>query len=109
MSERAWPNVRPVRSRKNDQYYAVKVLAKDKVVRMKQIEHTNNEADLLQSVESPFVINLYGVFQDTSNLYMVMEFVPGGELFTLLRRSSVRCQISSISVACPNTIILALS
>jgi len=55
---------------------------------MKQIEHTNNEQRMLQSVQHPFIINLWGVFQDAGNLYMVMDFVPGGELFTLLRRSN---------------------
>ena len=44
---------------------------------------------MLQSVQHPFIINLWGVFQDAGNLYMVMDFVPGGELFTLLRRSNV--------------------
>lgn len=57
---------------------------------MKQVEHTNSEKYMLESVEHPFIINLWGTFQDTSNLYMVMDFVPGGELFTLLRRSNVR-------------------
>jgi serine/threonine protein kinase len=56
---------------------------------MKQVEHTNNEQSMLQAVQHPFIINLWGTFQDTSNLYMVMDFVPGGELFTLLRRSNV--------------------
>jgi protein kinase A len=57
---------------------------------MKQIEHTNNEQHMLEAVQHPFIINLWGTFQDASNLYMVMDFVPGGELFTLLRRSNVR-------------------
>ena len=57
---------------------------------MKQVEHTNNEQQMLSSVQHPFIINLWGVFQDAGSLYMVMDFVPGGELFTLLRRSNVR-------------------
>jgi len=77
-----------VRSKHNLRFYAIKVLSKEKVVKMKQVEHTNNEAAMLGSVQHPFVINLWGTFQDTSNLYMVMDFVPGGELFTLLRRSN---------------------
>ena len=57
---------------------------------MKQVSHTRNEQMLLQAVQHPFIINLWGAFQDAANLYMVMDFVPGGELFTLLRRSNVR-------------------
>ena len=56
---------------------------------MKQESHTRNEQMMLQAVQHPFIINLWGTFQDTANLYMVMDFVPGGELFTLLRRSNV--------------------
>ncbi|KAJ3773356.1 kinase-like domain-containing protein [Lentinula raphanica] len=77
-----------VRSKHNLRFYAIKVLRKDKVVRMKQIEHTNNEQYILADISHPFIINLWGTFQDATNLYMVMDFVPGGELFTLLRRSN---------------------
>ncbi|KAJ8076779.1 cAMP-dependent protein kinase catalytic subunit [Marasmius tenuissimus] len=77
-----------VRSKHNLRFYAIKVLSKERVVKMKQVEHTNNEQAMLETVTHPFIINLWGTFQDTSNLYMVMDFVPGGELFTLLRRSN---------------------
>lgn len=76
-----------VRSKHNMRFYAIKVLNKEKVVKMKQVEHTNNEQLMLASVQHPFIVNLWGTFQDSANLYMVMDFVPGGELFTLLRRS----------------------
>ncbi|KZT03923.1 cAMP dependent protein kinase [Laetiporus sulphureus 93-53] len=77
-----------VRSKHNLRFYAIKVMNKDKIVRMKQISHTKNEQAMLQAVQHPFIISLWGTFQDTANLYMVMDFVPGGELFTLLRRSN---------------------
>lgn len=75
------------RSRHNMRYYAIKVLAKEKVYRMKQVEHTNSERAMLSRVQHPFIVNLWGTFQDSVNLYMIMDFVPGGELFTLLRKS----------------------
>ncbi|KAI8376632.1 camp-dependent protein kinase 5 [Choanephora cucurbitarum] len=74
-------------SRHNGRYYAIKVLKKTEVVRLKQVEHTNNEKNILQSVAHPFLVNLWGTFQDDSNLYMVMDYVPGGELFSVLRKS----------------------
>ncbi|KAI5835401.1 camp-dependent protein kinase A catalytic subunit [Schizophyllum commune Tattone D] len=76
-----------VRSKHNLRFYAIKVLNKEKVLRMKQVEHTNNERNMLHRVNHNFIINLWGAFQDGNNLYMVMDFVPGGELFNLLRRS----------------------
>jgi len=76
------------RSRINFRYYAIKVLNKEKVVRMKQVEHTRNERMLLHLVRGhPFIVNLWGTFQDSQNLYMIMDFVAGGELFALLRKS----------------------
>lgn len=79
-----------VQSKHNLRFYAIKVLNKEKVVKMKQEAHTNNEQQILECIQHPFIVNLWGTFQDCTNLYMVMDFVPGGELFTLLRRSNVR-------------------
>ncbi|PGH15755.1 AGC/PKA protein kinase [Polytolypa hystricis UAMH7299] len=76
-----------VQSRHNQRFYAVKVLKKQQVVKMKQVEHTNDERRMLQRVKHPFLITLWGTFQDSRNLYMVMDFVEGGELFSLLRKS----------------------
>jgi protein kinase A len=79
-----------VQSKHNQRYYAIKVLKKQQVVKMKQIEHTNDERKMLQRVKHPFLITLWGTFQDSRNLYMVMDFIEGGELFSLLRKSQVR-------------------
>lgn len=79
-----------VQSKHNQRFYAIKVLKKAQVVKMKQVEHTNDERKMLQKVKHPFLITLWGTFQDSKNLYMVMDFVEGGELFSLLRKSQVR-------------------
>lgn len=79
-----------VQSKHNSRFYAVKVLKKAQVVKMKQVEHTNDERKMLGEVKHPFLITLWGTFQDSKNLYMVMDFVEGGELFSLLRKSGVR-------------------
>ncbi|KAK8214682.1 kinase-like domain-containing protein [Phyllosticta capitalensis] len=76
-----------VQSKHNQRFYAIKVLKKAQVVKMKQVEHTNDERKMLQKVKHPFLITLWGTFQDSKNLYMVMDFVEGGELFSLLRKS----------------------
>lgn len=78
-----------VQSKHNQRFYAVKVLKKAQVVKMKQVEHTNDERRMLADVKHPFLITLWGTFVDTKNLYMVMDFVEGGELFSLLRKSGV--------------------
>ena len=76
-----------VRSVHNGRYYAIKVLKKYQVVKMKQVEHTNDERRMLKLVEHPFLIRMWGTFQDSKNLFMVMDYIEGGELFSLLRKS----------------------
>jgi len=84
-----------VQSKHNQRYYAIKVLKKAQVVKMKQVEHTNDERRMLQKVKHAFLVTLWGTFQDSKNLYMVMDFVEGGELFSLLRKS----QVSSVDIS----------
>ena len=44
-----------------------------------------NERNILAFTDNPFVVKLYYSFQSANNLYMVMEFLPGGDCFSLLR------------------------
>ncbi|CAH8617867.1 unnamed protein product [Heterobilharzia americana] len=70
---------------KNDTFYAMKVLSKVEIVKSHQIDNAINEKRILSACNFPFIIRLYYSFKDNSYLYMVMEFIIGGEMFTLLR------------------------
>ncbi|KAJ2744302.1 cAMP-dependent protein kinase catalytic subunit [Coemansia sp. BCRC 34301] len=78
--------VRLVRHRASNKYYAMKVLKKSHVVRVKQVEHVNSERRILAECNCPFIVHMLGTCQDRINLYFFMEYVVGGELFTYLRR-----------------------
>ncbi|KAF9993362.1 hypothetical protein BGZ65_011122 [Modicella reniformis] len=65
----------------------MKVLKKTEVVRLKQVEHINSEKQILSQVHFPFIVNLFTTFQDDRNLYMLLEYVIGGELFSHLRKA----------------------
>ena len=67
-------------------YYALKILQKENIVKLRQVEHVQNEKRVLQELQSPFIVNLLYQFQSSANLYMVMDYVPGGELFSHLRK-----------------------
>lgn len=65
--------------------YAMKILKKTEILRLKQLAHVKNEIELLGELDHPFIVNMVSFFQDESRVYMILEYVPGGELFTYLR------------------------
>jgi len=75
-----------VQNKQTRTFSAMKILEKQKVVKLRQVEHTLNEKKILQAITFPFIVALEYHFKDNSNLYMVLEFVVGGEMFSHLRR-----------------------
>lgn len=66
--------------------FALKILKKSEVIRLKQVEHVKAEKEILMSIAHPFIVNLLTVFQDEKRLCMLLEYVNGGELFSYLRK-----------------------
>ncbi|EDV98040.1 GH17207 [Drosophila grimshawi] len=71
----------------SEKYCAMKILAITEVIRLKQIEHVKNERNILREIRHPFVISLEWSTKDSTNLYMIFDYVCGGELFTYLRNA----------------------
>ena len=44
------------------------------------------ERDILEKIDSPFIVKLHYAFQTPAKLYFVMDFLNGGELFYHLRK-----------------------
>lgn len=71
--------------------FAMKKLRKTKMIRKNQVKHVQTERDALAQLndfykENPWVVRLYYSFQDALYLYLIMEYVPGGDLMTLLMK-----------------------
>ncbi|XP_021102023.1 cAMP-dependent protein kinase catalytic subunit PRKX isoform X1 [Heterocephalus glaber] len=66
-------------------FFALKVMSIPDVIRLKQEQHVHNEKSVLKEVSHPFLIKLFWTCHDARFLYMLMEYVPGGELFSYLR------------------------
>jgi serine/threonine protein kinase len=79
--------VRLCKHRSTNIYFCMKILSKVRVVRLKQADHINNEKNVLNMVQHPFIVKLFSTFKDATNLYLLLEFVPGGELFNYIRRA----------------------
>ncbi|XP_018023543.1 cAMP-dependent protein kinase catalytic subunit 3 [Hyalella azteca] len=73
------------RDKSSGQYRALKVLAIEDLVRLKQVEHCWNEKNILQQVHHPFIVDMLWHHHDDSFVYMLFDYVCGGELFSYLR------------------------
>ena len=78
--------VRLCRYKKNDKIYVMKILKKMEIIKQKQVDHVYSEFNILSVINHPFIVQLVGLnFDDPKYLYFIIEYVQGGELFTLLR------------------------
>lgn len=70
-----------VKLKSNEKIYAMKILDKEKIKSYDQEEHTKSERDLMVKINCPFIVDIKYAFQDKQYLYMVTEFMQGGEMF----------------------------
>uniref|UniRef100_A0A4W2H8L0 non-specific serine/threonine protein kinase n=1 Tax=Bos indicus x Bos taurus TaxID=30522 RepID=A0A4W2H8L0_BOBOX len=64
--------------------YAMKILHKAHMLEKEQVGHNRAERDILVEADSLWVVKMFYSFQDKLNLYLIMEFLPGGDMMTLL-------------------------
>ncbi|KAM6915159.1 serine/threonine-protein kinase LATS1 [Xenentodon cancila] len=69
--------------------YAMKTLRKKDVLLRNQVAHVKAERDILAEADNEWVVRLYYSFQDKDNLYFVMEYIPGGDMMSLLIRLGI--------------------
>jgi len=75
-----------VKKKDNKKIYALKSLKKEDVLKRNQIENAMTEKNVMQKASHEFIVSLKYSFQNERNLYLVMDFMPGGELFMHLKR-----------------------
>lgn len=81
----AFGEVKLVQRKTDGKIYALKSLIKSEMFRKDQLAHVRAERDILaDSKDNPWLVKLHASFQDTAFLYMLMEFLPGGDLMTML-------------------------
>lgn len=79
------------REKSTKKYGAMKILAISDVIRLKQVEHVKNEKNILQEIRHPFIVSLRWHYRDSACLYMLLDYVCGGELFSYLRNAGRFC------------------
>ena len=85
ISRGAFGRVYLARERTSGELCAIKVMRKADLVRKNMVQSARNERNILAIASNPFVIRFYYSFTSRDNLYIVMEYSPGGDLASLLR------------------------
>lgn len=82
--------VRKTAGRDANKFFAMKVLKKASIVtNQKDTAHTRAERNILEAVKHPFIVELVYAFQTDGKLYLILEYLSGGELFMHLEREGI--------------------
>jgi len=85
----AFGEVRVVRERQSKAVYALKVMTKTHLMKSNQIQHIKAEREILASADNSWIVKMVYSFQDTTFLYLVMEYCAGGDLMSILMREDI--------------------
>jgi serine/threonine kinase 38 len=85
----AFGEVRVCRCRKTGETVAIKKMKKSEMIYKNQVGHVRAERDVLTLADQKWVVELKASFQDEQHLYLVMEFLQGGDLMTLLMEKDI--------------------
>ena len=69
-----------VKEKKTKKLYALKEMSKTKIIDKKSEKSINGEREFLSFLHHPFIVNMHYAFQDSDNLYLVMDLLTGGDL-----------------------------
>ncbi|ETV86121.1 AGC protein kinase, variant [Aphanomyces astaci] len=85
----AFGKVIQVRHRPTGEIYAMKIVSKEYLVKKNYIGNMQTERDIMTKVDHPFLVKLKYAFQTPANVYLVMPYIPGGELFHTLHKQGL--------------------
>ena len=79
----AFGEVHVCRNKKTKEIVAIKKIKKSVLLQKNQIKHTRDEQDFLSKIKSDWIVELKYSFQEGDFLYLIMEYLPGGDLMNL--------------------------
>eukprot|EP01017_Pseudomicrothorax_dubius_P028775 TRINITY_DN3446_c0_g1_i8.p1 TRINITY_DN3446_c0_g1~~TRINITY_DN3446_c0_g1_i8.p1 ORF type:complete len:304 (+),score=61.10 TRINITY_DN3446_c0_g1_i8:68-979(+) len=90
-----------VETKKGNHIFAMKEMSKAKILSKKSVNSVMNEKQLLSSLRHPFLINMIYSFQDRDNLYLVLDYMTGGDLrFHLCKQKRFNEEQTKFFIAC---------
>jgi len=85
----AFGEVHVCRNKNTEEIVAIKKIRKEALYNKNQIIHIKNEQLFMSKVKSPWIVELKASFQDSDYLYLVMEFLQGGDLMNILIKKDI--------------------
>ncbi|XP_039128684.1 CBL-interacting protein kinase 18-like [Dioscorea cayenensis subsp. rotundata] len=82
------------RNLKTSQNVAIKVIDKEKVLKVGLMDQIKREISVMSLVRHPYVVQLYEVMASKTKIYFVMEYVKGGELFNKVLKGKLRQELA---------------
>lgn len=73
-----------VKHEKTNEAFALKIQSKEFLFKRKAMHIIENEVSILKQLQHPLLNKLYKTFEDDRNIYMLLEYVPGGDMFSFL-------------------------
>lgn len=89
LGEGYFGKVELVKHKQTSALFALKILKKSKIKEKKNFEHLINEISILKSIDFPFILKIYNTFQDEERLYILTEYIEGGDLMKIMSREKV--------------------
>ena len=90
-----------VEGKKEKEQFAMKEMAKARIISKKSVESVRNELDLLKLISSEFIVNVHFAFQDDRTLYLIMDLLLGGDLrFHIARKRKFSEEVTKFFIAC---------
>ena len=81
--------------------YAMKEMAKARIITKKSVPSVINELALVSKIKSQFIVNVHFAFQDTMNLYLVMDLLLGGDLrYHIAHKRKFSMEVTRFFIAC---------
>lgn len=90
-----------VQHRRTHEYFALKEMSKIRIISRHSVSSVINERYILSNLKHPLIVNMHCSFQDLHNLYLILDFMEGGDLrFHLSRYRSFPETHSKFFIAC---------
>eukprot|EP01135_Chromosphaera_perkinsii_P003173 Nk52_evm62s236 gene=Nk52_evmTU62s236 len=106
ISRGAYGKVFLAKKKSTNDFFAIKVLKKEDMVNKNMVDNVMAEKKALSIANNPYVVKLFYTFQTKQFLYLVMEYLNGGDVYSLLQ--AINCFDESMAKAYIAEIVLAL-